>query len=118
LLIGFAISLWSARSGTVALMIGLDFAYKQEETRCFLWFQAIAVALTIGAILFGIAALVLIALLPMMVDFLPLDHQWKTALLLVRWPILACLLAIGLSAMYRLAPRRREKWRWLSWGEW
>ena len=116
LLIGFAISLWSARSGTVALMIGLDFAYKQEETRGFLWFQTTAIALTIGAILFGIAALVLIALLPMMVDFLPLDHQWKTAILLVRWPILACLLAICLSAMYRLAPCRREKWRWLSWG--
>jgi len=65
LLIGFAISLWSARSSTVALMIGLDFAYKEEETRGFLWFQAIAVALTIGAILFGIAALALIALLPM-----------------------------------------------------
>src|SRR5262249_43704776 len=116
LLIGFAISLWSARSGPVALMIGLDFAYKEEETRGFLWFQAIAVALTIGAILFGIAALALIALLPIMVDFLPLDHQRKTALLLIRWPILACSLAIGLSAMYRLAPSRREKWRWLSWG--
>jgi membrane protein len=38
-------------------------------------------------------------------------------LLIVRWPVLAGLMMVALSALYRLGPDRDQpRWRWVSWG--
>src|SRR5580704_7723803 len=53
LLVALALALWSAKAGVSALMTGLNIANEQEEKRNFIIQQIVALALTLGAIVFG-----------------------------------------------------------------
>jgi membrane protein len=80
-------------------------------------FQAVAIGMTVAAVLFAIVALTLVAAIPIAIQFLPFSRNLKVIGVVAPWPILITLVAIGLAATYRFAPSRREaKWRWVSWG--
>ena len=64
LLVAVALALWSAKAGVSALMTGLNIANEQEEKRSFIMQQIVALALTLGAIVFGMIALAALAVLP------------------------------------------------------
>jgi membrane protein len=117
LLVALALALWSAKAGVSALMTGLNIANEQEEKRSFILQQVIAIALTVGAVLFAMVALTALAVLPPLIGFLPLTDELKTALDLGRWPLLAVLGAFVLAVVYRFgAYKEHAKWRWISWG--
>lgn len=116
-LISLLIALWSARSATASLIIALDITYGEQEKRSIIRFELTALGLTLAAAIFGVVALALIAVLPVIIDFLPLGSFGKTMAEIIRWPILLVLLMVMLAAMYRFAPSRKEpQWRWVSWG--
>ena len=116
-LLSLAIAIWSAKAGVSALMTGLNIANETTEKRSLLIQQSAALALTVGAILFAILSLAAVALLPALIDFLPLSPDAKNALGLGRWPLLAVLICFSLAIMYRFGPyRTRAKWRWITWG--
>jgi len=119
--IGFAISLflalWSARAGTSSSIAALNIVYGEQEKRNVIWFQVIALGLTLGVVLFAVVALALIAILPAIIDLLPLGSFGKTLTAIIRWPVLVVLIMLALAATYRFAPSREEpRWRWVSWG--
>jgi membrane protein len=117
LVVSVLMALWSAWSATGMLMVAVNVCYGEEETRNFVWFNLRAVALTVGLALFGIAALVLFAVLPAALAFLPVPQAWSDLIALVRWPILAGIALLALAIVYRYAPDRAEpKWQWVSWG--
>jgi membrane protein len=117
LLLSVSLALWSARSGTSSMIAALNIAYEEAEKRSFIWFQVIALGLTAGIVLFMLFALGLVAVLPAVIDLLPLGELGKTLSSIIRWPILLVTIMIGLAAFYRYAPSRREpRWRWVSWG--
>ena len=117
LLVAVALAVWSAKAGVSALMTGLNIANEQEEKRNFIMQQIVALALTLGAIVFGMIALAALAVLPALTGFLPLPDAMKTALDLGRWPLLAILVAFALAVVYRFgAYKEHPKWRWISWG--
>lgn len=117
LIMSLMLALWSARSATSAMMAALNITYAEPEKRNFLWFQIIAFGLTFGTVLFAIIALTLIAVLPAIIDLLPLGAFGKLAASVVRWPILAVMVMGMLAAIYRFAPSREEpRWRWVSSG--
>jgi membrane protein len=117
LLVSLGLALWSAKAGVSSLMTGLNIANETTEKRGFIAQQAVALALTLGAILFAMVAIAAVALLPAIIDFLPLTDGNKTALGLGRWPLLALLVCFGLAVMYRFGPsRERAKWQWITWG--
>ena len=62
--IGIVLALWSASSGIGHLVEAINRAYDEQETRGFVRLKAMALALTVGAILFMAVAFALIALLP------------------------------------------------------
>ena len=68
-------------------------------------------ALTIGIAVFGLLSLFLVAILPAVLDWLPFPKGWRDTIGLVRWPILAVLMMLGLGVIYRVAPARRNP-RW------
>ena len=112
-----AIAFWSARAGTVSLMQALNVTYEEEEKRGLIRFQAVAMGMTVAAVLFAIVALTLVAAVPAVIQFLPFSRKLKIVGVVAPWPILVALVAVGLAATYRFAPSRREaKWRWVSWG--
>lgn len=119
--VGFVVSLglaiWSANSGTSALMQALNVAYGEREKRSVLRYYATALLLTAAAVLFGILSLILVAIIPVVVGLLPLGDFGKKLVDWIRWPVLTILFATGLSVVYRYAPSRNEpRWSWVSWG--
>lgn len=114
-IIGLLLALWTASRGMSGMMSALDIAYEEEERRSFIRFNLIALVLTLGAIIGGLIAVTLVAILPAAVQFLGLDPTTKWLLLLVQWPILIVLLLIGLAVLYRYGPdREKAQWHWVS----
>ena len=117
LLVSLALALWSAKAGVTSLMTGLNIANERDEKRSFVLQQVVAVALTLGAMLFAAIALAALAVLPVLIGFLPLPVNLQTSLDFGRWPLLAILVAFGLAVVYRFgAYKEHPKWRWISWG--
>jgi membrane protein len=117
-LFSLALALWSAKAAASAMMTAMNVAYDEHELRGFIGRTLTALAMTLGAVLFMITALVLVAAIPIALNFMWwLPQPMRNLIGLGRWPLLALLLMIALSAMYRFAPSRaRAQWRWVSWG--
>jgi membrane protein len=112
---GLVLALWSASRGMSGLITALDIAYEQKETRGFLRFNLAALGLTIGAIVGGLVAIALVAVLPATVQFIGLGGVVKWLVLLLEWPLLVVLVLFGLAVIYRYGPDREEpQWRWVS----
>ncbi len=117
LLVGVAVALWSASSGIGHLVEALNRAYDEEETRGAVRLKLQALGLTIGAIVFVVVAVGLIAVLPSVTDRLGIGDVASTALNLLRWPLLVIAFMSALSVLYRVAPDRTPaRWGWISWG--
>jgi len=115
LIVSLVLALWSAMSGTGALMRALTVAYEEQDRRGVIGFYGWAMALTIGTGAFGLLSLFLIAVVPAVVDFLPVPVVWRDAVALIRWPILAGIVLIALGFLYRFAPARQTpRWHWLD----
>lgn len=106
LVVSIVLAVWSSMGSTVALMQALTVAYEGRDDRGLLHFYGLAAALTVGTVLFGIAALLLIAGIPAAAAALPMPELWRELLPLARWPLLAALALLGLGTLYRLAPNR------------
>lgn len=108
-------ALWSASSGVASLIAAINKAYDEKETRGFFKLRGLALAFTLGHVLFAIVALGLIALVPVLLGSLATSLQ--PLIDLGRWPFLAFSVVLGLSLLYRYAPNRdRARWRWVTWG--
>ncbi|HZK89384.1 MAG TPA: YihY/virulence factor BrkB family protein [Stellaceae bacterium] len=117
LIVSVLIALWSATSGTSAIMNALTIAYEGKEDRGILHFYGLAIGLTIGGVVFGLLALVLIAGVPAAAANLPFSPFWHKLLPQLRWPMLAILSFVWLATLYRVAPNReRPAWDFLRAG--
>jgi len=117
LIISVCVALWSAKAAVSSLMTGLNVCNETIEKRNLFVTQAVALALTLGGVLFAMVALGAVALLPAIIDFLPLPDATKTALGFGRWPLLAVLISFALAVLYRYGPNRdHPKWKWITWG--
>jgi membrane protein len=113
--VGVLFALWTASRGMSGQMTALDIAYEEQEGRSFFRFNLVAVLLTLGAIVGGIVAIVLVAVVPAAVQFIGLSSTVKWLVLLLEWPLLAALVLFGLAVLYRFgADRKQARWRWLS----
>jgi membrane protein len=114
-IIGVVVALWSASSGTKQLIGAINAAYDETETRKFFKLRGLAIMLTVGAILFLLVTVGLIAFLPSVLESVGLGDVGRTAASIARWPLLAVLFVVGLALLYRLAPDRDDpEWRWVS----
>ncbi len=113
--IGFLIALYSASRGMSGMIMALNIAYEQQETRGYIRLFLQALALTAVVIGFGIVALVLVAGVPVVVAAAGFGAVTKWIVLILEWPLLLVLLMAMLAVLYRYAPDRREaQWRWIT----
>jgi membrane protein len=115
--LGLSVALWSANNGVKAIFEALNVAYGQNETRSFLRLNLISFVFTFGGIFFGIIVSIALSMTSRVSAAVGLDG-WSAVLAnIVRWPLIAVVVVIAISIIYRFGPdREHAKWRWLSWG--
>ncbi len=113
--IALLFALWSASRGMSGLITALDIAYDQKETRRFFKFNLMAIGLTLFMLVGGLVVIALVAVLPVVVQFIGLGAFAKWVLLVLEWPLLFAVVIFGLAILYHYAPNRDSpKWRWVS----
>lgn len=117
LVVGVVAALWSASSGVGHLVEAINRAYGEEESRGPVALKLRALGLTLGAIVFVVVSVGLIAVLPSLTDRLGLSGPVSTALDLLRWPLLVLAFLSAVSVLYRVGPDRTPaRWQWVGWG--
>jgi membrane protein len=118
--IGLAVSLlavlWSASGGMDGLIKGINIAY-DEEPQSFPKRRGLAILLTLGAIVFLVLAVGLIAVVPVLFNMLQLPDVFQIVANIARYVLLAVLFMVALAVVYKVAPHRdNPKVRWVTWG--
>jgi membrane protein len=103
LLIAIALALWSASGGMAALITGIHIAHEQVEPKGFVAKRGKALVLTFGAIVFLSVVVFLIAAVPPLLSDIGLGTAGRVALNILRWPIVAVVLILGIGLLYRVA---------------
>jgi len=117
LVVSVLLALWSASGGTANLVKAVNIAYDEEESRGFVKVRALALALTLGAIVFLILSVALVAVVPPVLEALGLGVVGTVLAQVARWVLLVALVAGALAVVYRFAPDRDDpKLRWASLG--
>ena len=117
LVVSLLAALWSASSGTGNLIKAVNLAYDEDETRGFLKVRGIALLLTVGAIVFVLATLALVTVVPVVLDALSLGTAATVVAQIVRWLLLVLVVVAALAVVYRFAPDRdAPRFAWVSAG--
>lgn len=117
LVITLALALWSASGGVGNLMTAVNLAYDEEETRGFIKRKALALGLTLAAIVFMLLAIGLVAVAPAVLDAVGLSTPFRALFEVGRWILVAVLVSVALAVLYRIAPDRDSaQIRWVSVG--
>jgi membrane protein len=117
LVISVLAALWSASGGTMNLITATNVAYDEKESRGFLKLRGLALALTIGAVIFVLLAVALVAVVPVLFEALGLAGVALIAAQVVRWVLLLALVVVALAIVYRVAPDRKSpRFAWVSTG--
>jgi membrane protein len=116
-LIGLGVSLWSANAAMKSVFDTLNIVYNEEEKRNFVKLNAISLCFTIGGVMFVLAALGSIVVVPVILSYIGLSDVGDLLLRVGRWPAMYLILTFALAVIYRYGPNREApRWRWITWG--
>ncbi|HEY5787131.1 MAG TPA: YihY/virulence factor BrkB family protein [Microlunatus sp.] len=117
-ILAIALALFSASGGVNNLMTAVNVAYDEEDKRHPIKKRLLALALTVGAIIFMVMMLGLVAVVPQLLQTLFGDSPVvRFVLLAARWILVVVLVTAALAVLYRVAPDRdAPKMRWVSVG--
>ena len=117
LLLSLGGALFAASGGMQNLIKAVNIAYDEEETRGFVKLRGLALALTLGAIVFIVVAIGLVAVVPVVLDAAGLGAAGRIAAQVARWAGLVVFVLIALGVIYRFAPDRdNPKLKWVGLG--
>jgi membrane protein len=117
LIISLLAALWAASGGISALITGINAVYDQPEQRGFIRLKALALGLTLGAIVVAGCAIALVAAFPAVADALNLGTAGRIGAEALRWVLLAGIVSVALAVFYRVGPSRATpRWRLITWG--
>lgn len=105
LAIALAVALFGARNGAGSLVTAISLAYNDKEQRSFLRGNALALAITVGAILGMGLVIVVLAITASLAEVLPdLSGAGQFAAKTVSYALLAVLGTLGAAWLYRRVP--------------
>jgi membrane protein len=117
LAVSILLALWSASAGMAGLMEGCNAAYDEVDERSFVQRRGLALAFTVGAIVFLLVSLAILVALPLVLDQVGLGGGADLAIRILQWPVLAVLVMLVLALVYRYAPDRDDpQLRWATGG--
>ncbi|HEY1943914.1 MAG TPA: YihY/virulence factor BrkB family protein [Roseiarcus sp.] len=108
LITGLAVAAWSATAAAKALFDSLNAIYGESEKRSLIRLNAIALTVTIGAVVWMVIAILFVAAEPALVTRLTprLGGAIAFAVAWLRWPIFLTLAATSIAVLYRVGPSR------------
>ncbi|MFN0262280.1 YihY/virulence factor BrkB family protein [Tepidamorphus sp. 3E244] len=114
--VSLAISLWSVRNAVVAMIQAMNIAYGEQEARPFLHQLVISLLFAVGAVLFGILAVNVVVIAPVILRFLTLGTiQYVSGITIPL--VMALLFNVAASMLYRYGPNRKPaKIKWITSG--
>jgi membrane protein len=117
LVISVVLALWSASGGIGNLITAINTAYDEEEDRGFIKRKALALGLTLAAVIFLFVIIALVAVAPAVLDSLVGSGPIRWLLEAARWALLLVLIMAALAVLYRSSPDRdAPKIRWVTVG--
>lgn len=115
--VGLGTSLWSANAAMKSLFDTLNIVHGEDEGRGFFKLNAISLGFTLGGVIFILAALGSIVVVPIILQYVGLSGTGDLLLRIGRWPAMYLVLSIALAVIYRYGPdRETARWRWITWG--
>ena len=115
LIISILGALYSAMGGAKAVISALNVAWFEAEERGFVKLNLIALAFTLGAIVLLALMIGVIAVVPIVLSWLPLGDMTETIVSLLHWPITFGVLLVALAAIYRWGPSKSDPaWQWIT----
>jgi membrane protein len=110
-------ALFTASGGVANLIKAINLAYDEQETRGFARLRGVALLLTVGAIVFLVVAVGLVAVLPVVLDQVGLGSVGRTVVGVLRWVGLVLFVTGALAVLYRFAPDRDDpRLSWVTLG--
>jgi membrane protein len=103
LIVAIALALWSASGGMAALITALHVAEEQDQPKSFVKKRGKALLLMLGAIVFLSIVIFVIAALPPLMSDVGLGSAGRILVGILRWPILAAVMVVGIGLLYRLS---------------
>jgi len=117
LIVSILAALWSASGGVGNLITAVNLAYDEVETRNFVKLKLMSLGLVLGSIVFVMITFGLVAVVPAVLDALPLGVVGTILAQVVRWVLLLAVFAGALAVLYRVAPDRdAPRFSWVSLG--
>jgi len=117
LIVSILAALWSASGGVGNLVTAVNLAYDEVESRNFVKLKAMSLGLVLGSIVFVVITFGLVAVVPAVLDALPLGVVGTILAQVVRWVLLLAVFAGALAVLYRVAPDRdAPRFSWVSLG--
>ena len=114
---GLSLALWSANAGMKAIIDALNIVYEEDEKRGIIKLNLVSFAFTLSAIAALLLAVAAIVVFPLLLAAFGLESITAKSISILRWPLLALMVMIGLALLYRYGPSRLEpRWQWVSVG--
>ncbi len=113
-LISLTVATWSANAAVKGLFDALNIIYRETEKRSFLKLNFISLLTTISGIAMLVAALIVIASLPVLTALFPFHSELERMVRLVRWPFFFVLASFSIASLYWIGPsRQRARFVWV-----
>lgn len=109
LVVSLLVVLWVASGGTRSMLHGINIVYNVEERRPWLVQRALAYALTLGLIVFGVGTVAVVTFLPGWLEDLGFGSTGVLIVEIARWPTIFVLVVVGLALLYRIGPNRPRR---------
>jgi membrane protein len=114
---GLLFAIWSANSGTKAIIDALNVADEEEEVRGFFKLNLVSLGFTVAGLIAVLIMVGAVVVVPLVLRHIGPDALVELLLQIGRWPVLALALLTALMVLYRYGPSRRPPgWRCLSVG--
>lgn len=107
--------LWTTSGGVQSLVKATNVTYDTEETRNPVKLRLASVFISIGVLILGSAAVILLVLRGDALENWGLPHVLAISFPYVRWILLLLIITTALAFIYRYAPNRSNpRWQWVS----
>lgn len=114
-ILSIAIGVYSASKGMKSMTEGLNIAYDEKEGRGFIKKTLLNLALTFGAVVGIVLAVLLLVAVPVALSVIGLGGVGEALASVFRWVLLIGAAFVSFGLLYRLGPNRDDaSWHWLT----